>query len=285
MEYDKYRKQLKAFNSTDGRMAYFDEGEGDVILLLHGVPSSSWLYRNISRALVEREYRVIAPDMLGFGASEKPKGYEIYSAENTGKRILELMAYLKIGKWHHVFHDGGGLWTWEMLQQSSDEVQCLVMLNAIVYQEGFKPPLRFDEGLVGKMYARLYSSRIGQAIVLNATFKNGVKDKKTITKTILEGYKKPLLKNGHWAMYYFFTQTCKAIEDYSSLHQSLDIPLSVIWGAADDILVWEEIEQAVTTNFKLLDKENIHILDAKHFIQEEKPEILSRLIETFVKKY
>ena len=60
-----------------------------------------------------KTHRVIAPDMLGFGSSNSPKGYEIYEPKEHANRLLGLMSFLKINSWNHVFHDAGGLWTWE----------------------------------------------------------------------------------------------------------------------------------------------------------------------------
>lgn len=86
-----HRSRLRFFNSREGKIAYVDEGKGPVILLIHGVPTSSWLYRNIIPGLAESGKRVIAIDMLGYGYSDKPEGYEIYNAANHGGRLLELM--------------------------------------------------------------------------------------------------------------------------------------------------------------------------------------------------
>ena len=52
-------------------LAYLDLGEGPVVLLVHGVPTSSWAYRKVAAELVTRGYRVIVPDLFGYGASEK----------------------------------------------------------------------------------------------------------------------------------------------------------------------------------------------------------------------
>lgn len=259
-------------------MAYFDGGSGPCILLLHGVPTSSWLYRKIIPILIEKGYRIIAPDMLGYGSSNKPEGYDIYSDTNTGERILKLMDYLKIQSWSHVFHDGGGLWTWAMLEMDQSRVSSLFMLNTIVYQDGFNPPLKFSKGFFARIFARLYSfSGFTQKLSIDPTFKNGIKAKNKVTKSMLEGYKKPLIKNGHHALYYFFTQTCKQIKDYNKIHKSLKMPTTVIWGKWDDVLVWEGNEQKVRSNFNILE-EDIHIIDAKHFIQEEKPELIAKII-------
>lgn len=275
--YHSYTAQMLHYPSYDGKMAYFDQGKGPCILLLHGVPTSSWLYRKIIPSLLKKGYRVIAPDMLGYGNSAKPVGYEVYSPENTGKRILELMRFLKIDSWTHVFHDGGGLWTWDMLQQDASKVSQLIMLNTIVYQEGFKPPMKFEKGIIAKFYSRLYSWKWSQGIVLNPTFKNGLDNNEVIDQEMLEGYKSPLLRDGHHSMYYFFTQTCKEIPDYAELHKSLDIPLSVIWGKSDDMLIWENMEAEIMSNFNLK-KTDIHLIDGKHFIQEEQPELIGQIV-------
>jgi len=216
--------------------------------------------------------------MLGYGNSDKPEGYEVYSDALMGKRILDLMEHLNIDSWSHVFHDGGGLWTWAMLRQDRSKVKHLFMLNTIVYQDGFKPPIKFEKGLIARWFTRMYSlSGLFQKITIDPTFKNGIKHKNNITKSMLEGYKKPLLVNGHHGLYYFFTQTCKKIVDYGDLHRSLDIPLTVIWGKWDDILRWKENEPMVRSNFRIKD-DDIHLLDGKHFIQEEFPDKIADII-------
>ena len=100
-----------------------------MLLLLHGVPTSSWLYRKMIDELSEH-HRIIAPDMLGFGSSDSPKGYDIYEPKEHGKRILELMDFLQIKSWNHVFHDAGGLWTWELLSRSPERIEKLIILNS-----------------------------------------------------------------------------------------------------------------------------------------------------------
>ncbi len=72
--------------------------------------------------LVEKGFRVIAPDMLGFGNSDSPKGYDIYASKEHAKRIIELMDFLQIESWAHLMHDAGGLWTWELLKNNATRV-------------------------------------------------------------------------------------------------------------------------------------------------------------------
>lgn len=277
MTYDDHISKFRHLKLADGNMTYIDEGSGPAILLVHGVPSSSWLYRHIIPMLTEQGFRVICPDMLGYGQSDKPEDPELYTPEKMGKRLLSLMSELAIDTWAQVFHDGGGLWTWEMLRIDASRVNHLFMLNTLVYEEGFKPPMRFDEGFIAKCYVGLYAKPWSQFIVINPTFKNGVEHKKVITPEVLIGYKRPFRNQSTAAIYYFFTQTCHRIPDYTALHKSLDIDVTVIWGKHDQILRWEGNEEQALSNLQL-SKEDIHLLDAGHFIQEEQPQQISDII-------
>tara|TARA_R110000822_G_scaffold135170_1_gene272788 strand:+ start:1061 stop:1366 length:306 start_codon:yes stop_codon:yes gene_type:complete len=69
LTYANFRSSQKSFLSSDGTLKYIDKGEGKVILLLHGIPTSSWLYSKIINGLISEGYRVIAPDMLRFGSN------------------------------------------------------------------------------------------------------------------------------------------------------------------------------------------------------------------------
>ena len=278
--YEKFRDTQKTFKSTDGNIKYIDRGEGPVILLLHGVPSSSWLYRRMIDGLIDGGHRVIAPDMLGFGSSDSPKGYETYSGENHATRLLALMDHLKIDSWSHVMHDAGGLWTWEMLSQDPNRVDNLIILNSVIYQEGFHPPMKMKPGIFAKIAMWGYNNGITTKILLNKLFDMGLNED-NLTKADVEGYKKPLLENKTKAMYYFFTQTCNALPEYSKVLQKLEMPVMVVWGKNDEMLQWAPQSEQVKKDLKIDDK-NVHLIEATHFIQEEKPEELNELILKFI---
>ncbi len=281
MSYQAFRNQQHSFQSADGTIKYIDQGVGDVIVLLHGVPTSGWLYRNMIDELA-KEYRVIVPDMLGFGSSDSPKGYDIYSESNHAKRLLALMDALEIETWNHVMHDAGGLWTFELLKQDSRRIKKLVMLNSIVFEEGFKPPMRMEPGFMAKAAMWGYRNGITTNLMLKGLFKTGLQVN-NLTKQDVEGYKQPLLEGKTRAMYYFFTQTCAALPDYTSLTQEISISTRVIWGSHDEFLLWNPQKSEVMTNLSI-PQADVSLIDAKHFIQEEKPEEIVLLIQSFLDK-
>ncbi|MDB2462833.1 alpha/beta hydrolase [Algibacter sp.] len=279
--YSQFRSEQNTFSSKDGNIKYIDKGKGDVIVLLHGIPTSGWLYRNIIDNLSEN-HRVIAPDMLGFGSSDSPKGYDIYSETQHAKRLINLMNHLNIENWTHVMHDAGGLWTWELFKKQPNRITKLIMLNTIIYKDGFDPPIRFKPGFMARTAMWSYRNGVTTNIMLKGLFKKGLTEN-TLNKIDIEGYKKPLIEGKTRAMYYFFSQTCNGLPNYQSVIENINIPVAVIWGENDSFLTWTPQKDAIIKDLKM-SKNNIHLLNAKHFIQEEQPEKISAFILDFIER-
>ncbi|MEW7280984.1 alpha/beta hydrolase [Aquimarina sp. 2201CG1-2-11] len=276
--YENFRADQRLYPSDDGLIKYIDEGSGPVIVLLHGVPTSGWLYRKMIQPLTSAGYRVIIPDMLGYGSSDSPEGFEIYNAENHAKRLLELMNALGIESWTHVMHDAGGLWTWELMRQDPDKIEKLVVLNTIIYEEGFYPPVRMKPGGVAKTAMWAYRNGVTTNTLLKSLFKQGLKEN-TLNSLDVEGYKTPLLEGKTHAMYYFYSQTCNVLPDYSDVFENIKIPVSVIWGIHDTMLQWPP-QQTRASNALKVNSQDIHFVDEKHFVQETKAtEIAYKIID------
>src|SRR5215210_7811331 len=103
---DLYPFQSRFFDSSTGRLHYIDEGSGQPILMCHGNPTWSFLYRNIIRSLRDR-FRCVAVDYLGFGLSERPQRFGYTPAEHA--RVLgELVQALDLSNLIVMGHDWGG---------------------------------------------------------------------------------------------------------------------------------------------------------------------------------
>lgn len=279
MTYSQFRNAQKQFLTKDGNIHYIDKGKGEVIVLLHGIPTSGWLYRHMIDEL-SKNYRVIVPDMLGFGSSDSPKGYDVYNQENHASRLLELMDGLNIKTWTHIMHDAGGLWTWEVFKKAPHRISKLVVLNTIIYEEGFNPPIRFKPGFIARTAMWSYRNGISTNMMLKGLFRSGLKEN-TLNKVDIEGYKKPLREGKTRGMYYFFSQTCNTLPDYKSTISKIDIPTAIIWGEHDSFLKLNpktSIIKDLNVNAK-----DVHIINAKHFIQEEKPKEINTIILDFLK--
>ena len=102
-----------------------------------------------------------------------------------------------------------------------------------------------------------------------------------MAKQDIEGYKKPLLEGKTKAMYHFFSNTCNNLPDYSGVISKLTIPKILIWGKEDSFLVFNDMKEKIKQHL-IPSEENIHLIDAKHFIQEEKPKEINALILDFL---
>src|SRR3954453_16490971 len=108
------------------RMHYVDEGEGEPILLLHGEPTWSYLWRNIIPQLPGRK---VAPDLIGFGRSDKPEEIGWYSYDKHVDSIVQLVEALDLRGITLVVHDWGGPIGLRFAVEQPDRVARLVILN------------------------------------------------------------------------------------------------------------------------------------------------------------
>ncbi|MBC7923843.1 MAG: alpha/beta hydrolase [Ferruginibacter sp.] len=112
------------------------------LLLLHGFPSSSFMFRNLMRDLADRYY-LIAPDYPGFGHSDAPDpGRFAYTFENLARLIGELVDHLPIDKLSLYVFDYGAPVGFRYLVQEPQRLQCLIVQNGNIYAEGVGPILR-----------------------------------------------------------------------------------------------------------------------------------------------
>lgn len=91
------------------RMHYLDEGKGEVILLLHGEPTWSFLYRKMIPVLVQAGFRCIVPDLIGFGRSDKPAQMETHTYKFHVDAVTALVKALKLKNVTFFGQDWGGL--------------------------------------------------------------------------------------------------------------------------------------------------------------------------------
>lgn len=110
-----------------GRLHYVDEGEGRPVVLVHGNPTWSFLYRNLIAGLTD-EYRCIAPDLLGFGRSEAPREFS-YRPADQARAFGRFAERLDIGDAAFVVHDWGGPVALDYATRNPATVAGLVVMN------------------------------------------------------------------------------------------------------------------------------------------------------------
>jgi pimeloyl-ACP methyl ester carboxylesterase len=110
-------------------LAVLDEGDGPAVLLLHGFPDSSHLWRHQVPVLVDAGFRVIAPDLRGFGESDKPDSVEDYAIMRSLGDVLAILDALAVERAHVVGHDWGAGLAWVVAGLAPERVERLVAIS------------------------------------------------------------------------------------------------------------------------------------------------------------
>lgn len=116
-------------------MHYLDEGKGEPILMLHGNPTWSFYYRNLV-AEFSKSNRVVVPDHIGCGFSDKPQDYE-YTLKQHIDNLEKLVTELKLKNFIMIVHDWGGAIGFGLIDRHPELVKKIVILNTAAYTSKF----------------------------------------------------------------------------------------------------------------------------------------------------
>jgi len=106
------------------------DGDGPLLLLLHGFPQTSYMWHNVMPALAASGYRVVAPDLRGIGESSRPKRISDYRLRTLGDDVAALIRALGAERAHVIGHDWGGVIAWQAAFSHPEVVDRLVVVNA-----------------------------------------------------------------------------------------------------------------------------------------------------------
>lgn len=165
---DNWQGRGRSYQHGNHPVFYVDEGQGDVLLLVHGFPTSSWDWAPVWPGLVSR-FRCIAPDMMGFGFTAKPRNYH-YSILDQADLHEGLLSTLGINRVHVLAHDYGDTVAQELLARflerekkgdSSLQLDSICFLNGGLFPETHRARLvqKLLNSPLGPVLSRLMSRR------------------------------------------------------------------------------------------------------------------------------
>ncbi len=173
----------------DAHVAYRDEGTGPALLLLHGCPFSSFIWRKVIPPL-SRTHRCLAPDLLGLGDTETPEDAD-WSLRAQAAMVLGFLDALGVARAHVVAHDHGGAVAQLIAAEHPQRIDRLVLSNVEAYDnwpsEEERPFVRLTQlPLLGDLVLRLWGSQ--RALRTTLARAHAVYDPKVLTDELLEGY-------------------------------------------------------------------------------------------------
>ncbi|MDX1588582.1 MAG: haloalkane dehalogenase [Oleiphilaceae bacterium] len=133
-DYPPHYLQVEDFEGGELRMHYLDEGprEGAVVLLLHGEPSWCYLYRKMIPIITAAGYRAIAPDLIGFGRSDKPADRKDYTYARHVGWLQSFLDRMDLQSIHLVCQDWGGLLGLRLVAENPERFASVVAANTFL---------------------------------------------------------------------------------------------------------------------------------------------------------
>lgn len=263
----------------DGRMHYVDEGAGPPLVLVHGTPTWSYLYRRLIRSLSAR-YRVIAPDHLGFGRSDKPARGD-YRPEALARNLEELLDGLGLEDVALAVHDFGGPIGLSYAICRPGSVRGLVLFNTWMWSLKGTSAARISRMLSGRVGRWLYTRfNLSPRVLLRAAFA----DKRRLTPEIhaayLEPFAAPESRTAPWVLARELAASGAWYEDLWARRERLaEMPALLLWGMKDPAFGPDALERWTDA---LPDTRVVRFEDAGHFVQEEAPDRVEREVSDFL---
>ena len=155
----RHRGAGRRFEAGGATSFALDHGDGEPVVCIHGVPTSSFLYRKVVAELAGRGLRGIAFDLPGLGLADRPERFD-YTWTGLGRFAAAAVDALDLDRFHLVVHDIGGPVGFELAAAIPERVLTMTVLNTIVAVEGFKRPGSmepFARRGVGEIYLRTLS--------------------------------------------------------------------------------------------------------------------------------
>lgn len=264
-----------------GRMHYVDEGAGPPIVLLHGNPTWSFLYRDLIHQLTPA-YRCVAPDYIGFGRSDKPAD-ATYEPSAQAARVEALITQLDLHDITLVMHDWGGPIGLSYALQHPGRVRRIVIANSWMW------PLHDDVRVA--LFSRLAGSALGRAAIMryNAfariVLPLAFADRSRLSERAFHHYVAPLAapsdRMGSWAFPRALRSETSWLASLWRRRAPLErMPMLIVWGLRDPAFRIRHLQRWMDA----FPHARVHPLPGVgHYVPEEAPDAFSRFVTSFLK--
>lgn len=265
---ERHQSAGRSFEADGVRSFVREEGEGDVVVCLHGVPSSCFLYRKVLPELAARGLRGIAFDLPGLGLAERPTGYD-YSFSGLGRFCAAAVDALELDRFHLVVHDVGGPAGFELAAAMPERVRSLTVLNTVVDVDGFRRPWSMQPFAMRGL-GEIWLGSMTKPLFAQLMYLQGVQDRAATSRDELYAYV-DLLKREDGGRAFLkivrgFERTAEKQRLYRGVLGDGRYPVQVVWGANDPALKLSEHGERARRAAGL---DRIHTVPAKHFLQED----------------
>ncbi|KAF4450261.1 hypothetical protein F53441_6543 [Fusarium austroafricanum] len=267
------------------RVAYGVYGAGKPVVLLHGTPSSSLIWRNIVPKLVDAGFKVHVFDLLGFGLSERPWDPAVDTSMTGQVAVLEgLLELWGLEKTHVVAHDIGGGIAQRFSVFFPGRVLSLTLIDVVSFDS--YPSKRTKQQMRNGLEALIKTDSDQHRAHFKEWLLSAVKNPEKLEQSTLDVYLnyisgpigQPSLFE-HQVRHYDPKHTLEVANRLGELKQ---LPVQLVWGADD---AWQVVDWAHKLHNAIPGSEITIVENAGHFSPEDQPEKISDLLVAFLGKH
>lgn len=260
----KYTTDASRFLVIDNMMIHYrDEGEGDVLLLLHGAFSSLHTFNEWNKSL-KKHYRVIRLDLMGFGLTG-PNDANDYSMENHIRVLKTFLNILKIEKCHVVGNSLGGWLAWEFTYRYPQKVDKLVLIDSAGFLEEENVPLPFKLArtpVFGRIIKYVVRPQVLEQFLRQVYF-----DQSKVTEQLITRYYELFNREGNPDA--FLKLVNQPVSDSTGALKHINNKTLILWGRED---MWIPVHNAYRFHALLINSTLKIYPKVGHIPMEEIPE-------------
>ena len=273
------------------RFALSEYGDGDrLALCLHGFPEGRFVWNQQLSLLRNLGYRVWAPDLRGYGDSERPKGVKNYTIEKLLDDIAGLIDVAECSSVTLIAHDWGAMLAWYVTMHRIRPVEKLIILNC-PHPEIFSRGVRNPKQLLRSWYALFFQLPYLPELILSRKrgfvvaegIRNTTVNREQFSDELLARYARnassPNRVRGMLNYYRAFVRGGGGLRMRKLGYPKIAIPTLMIWGAQDIAL-----RQELTAGHdRFVEDFQLHILpNASHWVQQDAPEEVNQIMNEWL---
>ena len=285
------RQVLYRSVKIDGLDIFYRESgpkDAPTILLLHGFPTSSHMFRNLILDLSDK-FHVVAPDYPGFGYSSAPSVQDFeYTFDNLAKVIEKFNEKVGLKKYSIYLMDYGAPIGFRLASKYPERVETLIVQNGNAYDEGIANKFWDSPKAYWKERSKENGDKIRAILTLDATkwqFTNGVRNLETISPDTWSHVQPLLDRPGNQeiqlALFYSYGSNPPHYPSWQEYFRKYQPPTLIVWGKNDEIFP----EAGAHPYKRDLKNVELHVLDTGHFALEEDGARIAELMRTFLTKH
>ncbi|MGA6946157.1 MAG: alpha/beta fold hydrolase [Solirubrobacterales bacterium] len=263
---EQHRRAGRDFEAGGVRSFVREQGEGDPVVLMHGIPVSSFLYRKVLPLLAERGLRGVAFDLPGLGLAEKPDAFD-YTWSGLGRWTGEAIDALGIDVCHLVLHDIGGPIGLEWALSNQERIASLTVLDTLLDVGHFRRVWTMDLA-APPVLGPLWVASVRPPVARWLFYMQGIGDRSATPAHEVDAHFALLHRDGGGRSFRKIVRGFELTEEkerfYTEGLSDVGWPATILWADRDPALGEDRrrvFEEVLATEAK--------VISAKHFLQED----------------